>query len=97
MIFAFYTDAYIGSIDNVVLPEDGSSLSINCPVLTSVDSVNWFMYDNDTFVNVFSGMNYAINTTGRYYCQATEQRGVYRSNTFTAYRVGKHKAIFVYI
>ena len=63
---------------------------VTCPVLTSVDRVNWFMYDNDTFVNVSSGINYATSTIGRYYCQASEQRGVYRSNTFTVYRVGKH-------
>lgn len=48
------------------------------------------MYDtNTTAVNVFTGIAYAVNTTGRYYCQATEQRGVYRSNTFTVYRVGR--------
>ena len=48
------------------------------------------MIDNDTStINVFSGNDYAINTPGRYYCQATEQRGIYRSNTFTVYRVGK--------
>ena len=48
------------------------------------------MIDNDTStINVFSGIVYAINTPGRYYCQATEQRGIYRSNTFTVYRVGK--------
>ena len=87
---------YIGSIDNVVLPEDGSPVMVTCPVLTSVDRVNWFMYDNDTFVNVSSGINYAISTIGRYYCQATEQRGVYRSNTFTVYRVGKHIASYIF-
>ena len=83
-------ESYIGSIDNVVLPENGLSVTVSCPVLTSVDSVSWFMIDNDTSaVNVSNDINYAINTPGRYYCQATEQRGIYRSNTFTAYRVGK--------
>ena len=85
------TDSYIGRINNVFLPENGSSVIVNCPILTSVDSVAWFMYDTDTTaVNVFTGINYAINTIGKYYCQATEQRGVYRSNTFTAYRVGMY-------
>ena len=89
MIFAL-PDSYIGSIDNVVLPENGLSVTITCPVLTSVHSVSWFMIENDaSTVNVFNGIDYDINTPGRYYCQATEQRGIYRSNTFTAYRVGK--------
>ena len=89
----FFTlpDSYIGAIENVVLSENGSSVTVSCPILTSVNSVNWFMYDTDTTtVNVFTGISYTINATGRYYCQATEQRGVYRSNTFTVYRVGEY-------
>ena len=90
-MFALLDLIYIGTIENVFLPEIGSSVTVSCPVLTPVDSVNWFMYDTDTTtVNVFTGISYAINATGRYYCQATEQRGVYRSNTFTVYRVGKY-------
>ena len=84
--------SYIGSIDNVVLPETGLPVTVSCPVLTSVDSISWFMYNSDTSaINVFNGIDYNISTTGRYYCQATEQRGIYRSNTFTVYRVGKHQ------
>ena len=91
-------DAYIGSIGNVVLPENGSPVTVSCPVLTLVDSVSWFMINNDTSaINVFNGIDYAVNTTGRYYCQATEQRGIYRSNTFTVYRVGKHYILASYI
>ena len=90
---AFFTlaDSYIGAIENVVLSENGSSVTVSCPVLTPMDSVNWFMYDTDTTtISVFTGISYTINATGRYYCQATEQRGVYRSNTFTVYRVGEY-------
>ena len=84
-------DLHIGSIDNVILPEE-LPVIISCPVSTSVDSVSWFMYDNDTStISVFNGTNYFINTPGRYYCQATDHRGTYRSNTFTVYRVGKHQ------
>ena len=83
--------SYIRAIENIVLPDVRSSVNVSCPVLTPVDSVNWFMYDTDTTtVNVFTGISYAINATGRYYCQAAEQRGVYRSNTFTVYRVGEY-------
>ena len=72
------------------MSEDGLPVIVSCPVLTSVDSVDWFFHDTDTTViNVFSGLNYTISTAGRYYCQTTEQRGVYRSNTFTVYRLGK--------
>ena len=52
-----------------------------------VDSIAWF--NATTGEEVATGNDYTISTTGSYYCQATEGRGIYRSNTFTVYRTGK--------
>ena len=38
---------------------------------------------------MFTGINFDVTTPGRYYCEVTEQRGVYRSNSFTVYKIGK--------
>jgi len=75
----------------MVLPSDGSSLSVTCPVARSFDSIEWFMYNTDSrsAVSVSASMNLVVTDTGSYYCEVTEQRGVYRSNTFTVYAVGK--------
>lgn len=82
---------FIESIADVVLSENKPSVNVKCPVVPSVASVKWFMYStNTTVINVFNGTCYAINALGRYYCQVTEQRGIYRSNTFTVYKAGKH-------
>ena len=48
--------------------------------------IEWF---DGAGATVFNGDDYAINTTGSYYCQVTDERGVYRSNTFTVYRTGE--------
>ena len=48
------------------------------------------MYFDETItVTVFTGINFNVTTPGRYYCEVTEQRGVYRSNSFTVYEIGK--------
>ena len=48
------------------------------------------MYTNETStVNVFTGIDFNATTPGRYYCEVTEQRGIYRSNSFTVYEIGK--------
>lgn len=76
----------------MILPMDGSSLNVNCPAVSgSFDSIEWFMYnvDGSSTVSVSTGMDLVVNDTGSYYCEVTEQRGVYRSNTFTVYAVGK--------
>ena len=52
-----------------------------------VGSIEWFNAATDAMVN--TGMDYSISTTGSYYCQVTEGRGIYRSNTFTVYRTSK--------
>ena len=52
-----------------------------------VDSIEWF--NAITAAMVSTGNDYVISTTGSYYCQVTEGRGVYRSNTFTVYRTSK--------
>ena len=86
---------YIGAIDNIVLPQSGSPVTVNCPVTATVNSVNWFMYiDEISTVEVFTGNNFSVTTPGRYYCEVAEQRGVYRSNSFTVYKIGKCTWIF---
>ena len=83
----FFTGTSNGTIDNVVIPLNESSVTVSCPVATMVDSIEWF--DAITAEMVSTGNNYTISTTGSYYCQATEERGIYRSNTFTVYRTSK--------
>jgi len=86
----FLDGVHIGAINNVVLPQSGSSVTVSCPVSTTVNSINWFMYINETStVNVFTGIDFNATTPGRYYCEVTEQRGIYRSNSFTVYEIGK--------
>jgi len=52
------------------------------------------MYTNKTStVNVFTGSDFNVTTPGRYYCEVIEQRGVYRSNSFTVYKIGKGVSI----
>ena len=38
---------------------------------------------------MFTGINFDVTIPGRYYCEVTEQRGVYRSNSFMVYKIGK--------
>jgi len=82
---------FTGAINNMVLPMDGSSLSVTCPVSGPFDNIEWFMYNinGSSTVSVSTGMDLVVNDTGSYYCEVTEQTGVYRSNTFTVYAVGK--------
>ena len=81
---------YTGAINNIVLPQSGSPVTVKCPVSTTVNSVNWFMYTDETStVNVFTGNNFDVITPGIYYCEVNEKRGVYRSNSFTVYKIGK--------
>ena len=40
-------------------------------------------------VSVSTDMDFVVTDAGSYYCEVTEQRGIYRSNTFTVYAVGK--------
>ena len=48
------------------------------------------MYSDESItVTVFTGINFNVTTPGRYYCEVSEQRGVYRSNSFTVYEIGK--------
>ena len=48
------------------------------------------MYTDETStVNVFTGNDFDVTTAGRYYCEVTEERGVYRSNSFIVYEIGK--------
>ena len=75
------------TIDNIVIPLNESSVTVSCPVTTMVNSINWF--NAITGEMVATGNDYTISTPGSYYCQATEGRDVYRSNTFTVYRIGK--------
>lgn len=76
-----------GSIDNVVIPLNASSVTVSCPVATGVDEIQWFDVMNDTMM-VATGPEYVIDSPGSYYCQVTERRRVYRSNTFTVYQTG---------
>jgi len=81
---------YIGAISNIVLPQSGLPVNVSCPVTIAVSSITWFMYTGETStVNVSTGINFDVTTPGRYYCEVTEQRGVYRSNSFTVYEIGK--------
>jgi len=73
----------------MVLPSDGSSLSVTCPVTGLFDSIEWFMYNTDSSSTISVSTSMNLTVTGSYYCEVTEQRGVYRSNTFTVYAVGK--------
>ena len=75
----------------MVLPLNGSSINVTCPVSGSFDSTEWFMYSTtgSSVVSVSTGMDLVVTDAGSYYCEVTEQRGVYRSNTFTVYAVGK--------
>jgi len=70
----------------MVIPLSESSVTVSCPVATMVTTVEWF---NDDDMMLATGIDYNVNATGSYYCQVTEERGVYRSNTFTVYRTGK--------
>ena len=74
----------------MVLPLNGSSIIVTCPVSGSFYRITWFMYDTDTFtVRTFTGMDLVVTDAGSYYCEVREKRGVYRSNNFTVYAVGK--------
>ncbi|XP_065905338.1 hemicentin-1-like isoform X4 [Dysidea avara] len=81
---------FTGAINNMVLPLNGSSINVTCPVSGSFDSTEWFMYSTtgSSVVSVSTGMDLVVTDAGSYYCEVTEQRGVYRSNTFTVYAVG---------
>ena len=61
---------------------------VSCPVAAVVEEIQWFNAMDNTMV-VSTGPDYEIDTPGSYYCQVTESRGVYRSNTFTVYRTGR--------
>ncbi|XP_065910088.1 uncharacterized protein [Dysidea avara] len=55
------------------------------------------MYTDETStVNVFTGNNFDVITPGIYYCEVNEQRGVYRSNSFTVYKIGFNKDFTVH-
>ena len=71
----------------MVIPLNESSVTVSCPVATVVDEIQWFNA-TDNIMMVATGLNFTIDTPGSYYCQVTESRGVYRSNTFTVYRTG---------
>ena len=71
----------------MVIPLDASSVTVSCPIATEVDEIQWFNAMNDTMM-VATGPEYVIDSSGSYYCQVTERRGVYRSNTFTVYQTG---------
>ena len=51
------------------------------------DSIEWF--NATTRMMVSTGIDYNISEIGSYYCEVTEARGIYRSNTFTVYRTSK--------
>ena len=78
-----------GPIDNVVIPLTESSVNVSCPITTMVtdELIEWFNA-TDPAIAVAMGVNYTITVTASYYCQVMEDRGVYRSNTFTVYRTG---------
>ncbi|XP_065887865.1 uncharacterized protein [Dysidea avara] len=55
------------------------------------------MYTDETStVNVFTGNNFDVITPGIYYCEVNEKRGVYRSNSFTVYKIGFNKDFTVH-
>ena len=72
----------------MVIPLDQESVTVSCPVAADmVDNIRWF--DAGNAVMVATGEDYSITSTGSYYCQVTERRGAYRSNTFFVYRTGR--------
>ena len=74
----------------MVLPTmDGSSVNVTCPVAGPFDNIEWFSVDGNMSTSMATGVQYSITSAGSYYCQVTEQRGIYRSNTFTVFAVGK--------
>ena len=90
-VTVFTDGVLIGAINNIVLPQSGSPVTVHCPVAITVNSVNWFMYTEETStINVSTGIDFDVTAPGRYYCEVTEQRGVYRSNSFTVYEIGKY-------
>ena len=74
-------------ITNVVIPLNESSVIVNCPTSNGAYSTVWFNATSDAMVA--TGNDYNITATGNYYCQVTERKGIYRSNTFTVYRTSK--------
>ena len=68
---------------------------MSCPVATMTDDIEIQWFDAVNAVMVATGEEYSITNTGSYYCQVTERRGVYRSNTFFVYRTGRVVSIII--
>ena len=71
----------------MVIPLDASSVNVSCPVANEFEEIQWFNATSNA-VMVATGPEYAVDTPGSYYCQVTESRGVFRSNTFIVYQTG---------
>ena len=71
----------------MVIPLNASSVNVICPVANEFEGIQWFNAMNNAIV-MAAGPEYMIDTPGSYYCQVTERRGVYRSNTFIVYQTG---------